>query len=163
MRFLALSGIAVGMFFATLPQAADPCRLVTRAEAAALLGAGGAEPMGGDPEPDEDMGAQRITCVYQNGDRMLIVMILEFPNADAAGTTLTREMVEATLEDETATIAAESGLGDRAYWGMTEGAATFVVLRGARVLGVVFGGGGVNPADQRAALRTVTAAAVGRL
>jgi hypothetical protein len=102
--------------------------------------------------------------MYQGSQLMLIVVVLEFPSADAARSTLNREMVSAQLEDESAAVEEESGLGDTAYWGTTEQGRIYVVLRGARVLGVMVGGAGVGDAAQtRPALRKATAAALGRL
>jgi hypothetical protein len=159
---LALTAPSAGV--PASPPSADPCAMVTSAEAASLLGAGTTNSVSEGPVPDEDTGAQRSVCVYQSTQLMLVVMVLEFPTADAARSTLTKEMVSAQLEDETAKVESESGLGDLAYWGTTDHSVAYVVLRGARVLGVVLGGDALgDPLGRRAALRTMTATATRRL
>lgn len=91
-------------------------------------------------------------------------MTLDFPTADAARDVLSEELVTAQLEDESATVVAESGLGDLAYWGTTDHSAIYVVLRGARMAVLALGGDSfLGAARHRAALRGAAQAAAGRL
>jgi hypothetical protein len=164
MLLLTLALAVSGGSASTAVAPPDPCGLVTQPEAAAVIGAGVAKLMSEGPAPDEETGAQRSVCIYRNAQIMLVIMVLEFPTADAARETLTRETVSAQLEDESATVEQESGIGDRAYWGTTDHSVAYVVLRGSRVLGIVLGGDGLGePAQRRAGLRKAAVTATGRL
>jgi hypothetical protein len=164
MRLLALVLTAAGIGLANAPRSPTACEVVPVADATALVGPGKAAPMGEGPVPDEDTGAQRSSCVYQGAKLMLVVMVLEYPSAEAAGTSLSKEMVTDQLEDESATVETESGLGDRAYWGTTDHSAIYVVQRGARVLALALGGEEfTEAAAYRDPLRKATRAGTGRL
>jgi hypothetical protein len=142
----------------------DPCAIVTPVEVSALLGATATTSASEGPVPNEDLGAQQSVCIYQTAQLTLAVMVLEFRTPEAARSRLTKDMVSAQLEDETATIESESGLGDLAYWGSTDHMVAYLVLHGTQVLAVILGGDGLgNPLTRRTALRTMTAAATGRL
>jgi hypothetical protein len=164
MRLLALVLAAIGVGLTTLPPSPTACEVVPLAEATALVGPGKAAPMGEGPVPDEDTGAQRSSCVYQGAKLMLVVMVLEYPSAEAAGASLSKEMVADQLEDESAAVETESGLGDRAYWGTTDHSAIYVVQRGARVLALALGGEEfTQAADYRDPLRKAVRTGTGRL
>ncbi len=164
MRLMALVVTAAGFGVTTLPQPPDACRIIPLAEATTLVGTGVAAPMSEGPAPDEDTGAQRSTCVYQGAQLMLAVIVLEYPTAEAAEASVTKEMVTDELEDESATIEQEAGIGDRAYWGTTDHGAIYVVRRGPHVLAVALGGQAfTTAADYRAALRKTAQAGTARL
>ena len=71
---------------------AGPCDLLDRSAAGALLGAPVSKMEPSGPEPDEETGATRTICAYQAGQRMLIVVRLDFPNAGAAREATAAEM-----------------------------------------------------------------------
>ena len=119
---------------------AGPCDLLDRAAAAQLLGAPVTtmEPSG--PEPDEDTGATRTTCVYQAGQGMLVLIRLEFPDAAAAREVTSAELEPEKLAEEKATVKPESGVGDKAYLMYNPRAVEYVVVKGATVLTLALGG-----------------------
>ena len=126
--------------FVALAVLAGPCDLLDRAAAAQLLGAPVTtmEPSG--PEPDEDTGATRTTCMYQAGKGMLVVIRLEFPDAAAAREVTSAELAPEKLAEEKATVKPESGIGDKAYLMYNPRAVEYVVVKGATVLTLALGG-----------------------
>lgn len=56
---LVLAVTAGGGAASVVSRPLDPCGVVTKAEAAAVVGTIGAPPMSEPPGPDEDTGAQR--------------------------------------------------------------------------------------------------------
>jgi hypothetical protein len=139
--------------------------LVTRAEAASVLGGPVTELTPVSPQRDEDTGAEQTGCVYQQGDGLgLAVVLLTFSSAEAAGASLTDEVAAQQLGDPDVTLVAEPGLADRAYWAASDDLAAYVVLRGRYVLGMSLGGDGFRgAAAHRGALRRAAEAAVRRL
>jgi hypothetical protein len=92
------------------------------------------------------------------------VVVLQCPSPDAASTSLTHELVTTQLEDESATVEEEGGIGDRAYWGATDHSAAYVLLRRSRLVAMALGGEGFQGAPHhRTALRKVAEAAAGRM
>jgi len=142
-----------------------PCDLLTREAASGLLGQQAATPAPSGPEPDEDTGGTRTTCVYQAGTRMLILVRIAYASPAAAREATTRELVEERYgegEDDF-TITEEPGLGDKAYWAHNPRAAEFIVVKGANVLGLILGGMPKEPTTYRAQLRGATAMATTKL
>ena len=124
-----------------LTAAAGPCDLLDRAAAAQILGAPVTtmEPSG--PEPDEDTGASRTTCMYMAGKGMLMVIRLDFPSAAAARDVIAANLEPDKLAEDKATAKEESGgPGDKSYVVYNPNAAEYVVLKGATVLTLAVGG-----------------------
>lgn len=142
---------------------AGPCDLLDRSAAAALLGAPVTKMDPSGPEPDEDSGATRSTCVYQAGQQMLIVIRLDFPSAGAARESTAAAMEPEKLSEEKATAKDAPGLGDKAYLVYTPRAVQYLVVKGATVLSLILGGVPNPLPTYEAQLRTDTAAALKRL
>lgn len=124
---------------------AGPCDLVDKAKITALLGQPATgEPSG--PEKDEDTGGMMSYCSYRAGQLMVIVSNVVFANAAAARKATTQELVKARLDDETAKVTAEQGVADAGYWAESAKGRMYVVLKGARVVGVMIGGESPKPA-----------------
>jgi hypothetical protein len=144
--------------------AAGPCDLVSKAAAAQLLGQPVASMAPSGPEPDEDSGGTRTVCVYQAGNRMLIITRVAFGSAAAAREATTKELVGERLgEEEGATVTEEPGLGDKAYWATTKNGVEYIIVKGAAVLGAALGGMPQPPATYQAQLRTVAVGAASKL
>jgi hypothetical protein len=159
-----LATIAYSLALAALSTTpAGPCDLLDRSAAGALLGAPVAKMDPSGPEPDEDTGATRTTCVYQAGQRMLIVIRLDFPNAGAARESTAAEMEPEKLSEEKATAKDASGLGDKAYLVYTPRAIQYLLVKGSTVLSLILGGVPNPLPTYEAQLRTDTAAALKKL
>ena len=148
----------------SLARGADICSIVAKGDAASLLGQAVTGVNPGKPEKDDDTGATLTYCTYRAGNAALVVAVLEFSSPSEARSKTTKEMAAQRLEG-TATVVEEPGLGDRAYWAVSnEGpAAGYTVLKGARVLAISLGGPGVgSPGKYKAGLRKTAADALGR-
>ncbi len=146
--------------------ATGPCDVLARETAVQLLGQPltAVEPSGPAPDEDSPSPATRTTCVYQAGIRVLIVTTLTFSSAAAARETTTRELLTEQLEEEEgARVTEEPGLGDKAYWGLNERTAEYIVLKGPKVMGVILGGMPKPPAMYQVPLRAVAASAASKL
>lgn len=142
-----------------------PCDLLNREAASELLGQQVATPAPSGPEPDEDTGGTRTTCVYQAGTRMLILVRVAYASAAAAREATTQELVEERYgegEDDFR-VTEEPGLGDKAYWAYNPRAAEFIVIKGPTVLALILGGMPKEPSTYRAQLRGATAMATTKL
>ena len=150
---LALIGLAFA-FLTTSVSAAAPCDLLSRADAAKVLGAPvtSADPSG--PELDDESGAMRTTCVYQAaGGRMLVVLRLTYKDAKTARDSTAIEVVRERIAEQKEKLEVDSGIGERVFWITSDFMAQYVVVKGATVTGVILGGTPKPPAESRAALR----------
>lgn len=137
----------------------DPCELVGKVKAAELLGQPVTRVMPSPPEPDEDSGGTRSSCMYFAGTRALIVVYVSFPSATAARRGVQRALAEDT---EKPTIREEPGVGDRALWSFTTEGAQYSIQKGAAVVALSMGGGDLKNLDafhDRLKAATVQAAA----
>ena len=133
------------LFLAALPivltTVAGPCDLLDRAAAAQILGAPVTKMEPSGPEPDEDTGASRSTCMYTAGKGMLMVIRLDFPSAAAARDVIAANLQPDKLAEDKATAKEESGgPGEKSYVVYNPKAAEYVVLKGATVLTLAVGG-----------------------
>ena len=146
-----------------LAVAAGPCDLVDKAAATQLLGAPVTTVSPSGPEPDEDTGATRNACVYQAGDRMLVLVRLDFPTATAARDAASEQLQSDDLTEEGTTIKEESGLGDKAWLAHTRHGLQYIVLKGPTVLSLAIGGMPKELSTYESQLRSATAAAAKKL
>jgi hypothetical protein len=152
----------IALAFAFLPASgsgAAPCDLLSRADAAKVLGAPvtSADPSG--PELDDESGAMRTACVYQAaGGRMLVVLRLMYKDAKTALDSTAAEAMSERIAEEKVKIEEDRGIGDRAYWMTSEIMAQYVVLKGATVTGIMLGGTPKPPTEYRAELRAAAVA-----
>lgn len=143
--------------------AAGPCDLLDKAKITALLGqpAPTGNPLG--PEKDEDSGGMLSACTYLVGKTAVVVSSVEFANAAAARKATNEGLVKARLDDENAKVVAESGVADAGYWAETPRGGMYVVLKGSRVFGVMYGGQLPKaPSTYHDALKEAALAAAGR-
>jgi hypothetical protein len=145
-------------------QAPDVCDLLDLPTASALLGQPATRGQPSRPVPDEDSGGMVSYCTYLSGKSALIVSLVTFKSPAAARTATTKNLVEARMDDEDATITEEAGLGDRAFWAYTKEGSTWVVLKGENVVGIGLGGSVVKPpATNKAPLRAAMVKALAKL
>lgn len=148
----------------SLPQKAGPCDLVDRATVVALLGPTSTGGVPAGPEPDEDSGGTVRYCTFKAGTAAMILSQVTFTSATAAAKATTQELVSSRMEGDGTKIAAEPGLGDKAYWAYNAEGAEFVVLKGSVVLGIALGGQLPKPpVSYKPALRVAAAAALLKL
>ena len=149
---------------ATALAVAGPCDLLDRATASSLLGAPVKDVDASPPTRDEDTGGTVTVCMYRSDAAALIVSQITFASPAAARQATTKELVEGRMEEEVTAFKEVPGVGDRAFWAVTEAGAQFVILKGATVLGVALGGMLPKPpASYEAALRAAASAAVAKL
>lgn len=139
----------------------DPCELVGKAQAAELLGQPVTRVMPSPPEPDEDSGGTRSSCMYFAGGRALIVIHVAFPSPEAARRGTQRALAS---DDEKPTLREEPGVGDRALWSFTAEGAQYAIVKGAAVVAVSIGGGDLkNLEGYHDRLKAAAVQAVARL
>ena len=159
-----LATIAYSMALAAMSTTpAGPCDLLDRAAATTLLGAPVTKMDPSGPEPDEDTGGTRTTCVYQAAQRMLIVIRLDYPNAGAAREATAAEMEPEKLAEEKATMKDAPGLGDKGYLVYTPRAIQYLVVKGSSVLSLILGGVPNPLPTYEAPLRSATVSAAKKL
>jgi len=140
-----------------------PCDLVDRAAATQLLGVPPASVTPSGPEPDEDTGGTRTTCVYMAGQRMLVVIRVAYASAAAAREATTQEMQAEKLAEDDATAKEVSGPGDKAFLVHTKYGVQYVVLKGSSVISLALGGMPNPLPTYEAQLRTAAGAAATKL
>jgi hypothetical protein len=149
---VALAALAT---FPALPaRAADPCALLSRSDAAALLGApvAGVTPAG--PERDEESGGQLTFCTWRAANAALVVSIVEFATPADARKQLNANLVQDQKEGQDAKLVEEPGIGERSFWGETPKSAMMTFLKNNKVAGIAIGGAVSGPpAGRKAALR----------
>jgi hypothetical protein len=92
----------------------------------------------------------------------MFVSEITFASAAAAMKAITQEYVKNQMDGESAAVKQESVAGDRAYWATTKEGAEYVILKGARVVAVGFGGKPPKPpASYHDALRAAAMEAAG--
>jgi hypothetical protein len=154
----SLVELAVLAVLAVLPafpaRAADPCALLSRAEAAALLGepVAGVTPAG--PERDEESGGKLTFCTWRAANAALVVSVVEFASPADARKQLDANLVQDRMEGKDAKLAEETGVGERSFWGETPKSAMMTFLKSNKVAGIAVGGTlSGPPAGRKAALR----------
>lgn len=166
-KIISLFGLSLLFLFVFSPLAlgADICSLVSKGEATSLLGQPVTHMTPSKPEKDEDTGGMLTYCSYRAGTLALVVSVVEFSSPAEARKNTTKEMAAGRLEGK-AKVTDESGLGERAYWAVSNQstAAGYTVQKGTRVLGIMLGGQGLGaPEKHKEALRKAAAGALGRL
>lgn len=126
------------------------CTGIDKAQVAALLG--GTVPTPTQSGPAKDPDGINTTCVFVQGDRGLVAVRIEFPSVAEAEKRVSVDYLTRQHKGETAKYAEEIGPGDRAFWGLAGEDAYYVILKGATLYLVGFGGGDAKPAAEKAAL-----------
>jgi hypothetical protein len=148
-RIITLSAIVFCSIGSSLAHAApDACALLTVAELSAAVGQ---TVLGGNPSHTGDGGGQ---CMYGYGTLNQIgIELWQFPSAADAQKRFSEELKDSKAHDKGShKTTVESGVGDRAF--STTGvvgtmkAATWVSVRGSRVLHIVTLGENAVPQDR---------------
>lgn len=118
----------------------DPCALVSKADAAALLGSPVWTAPPSKPEKDEETGGTVVYCNMNVDDSLFRVSVVTFGSASEARAKTTKELLAERIKGRNLKIEQVNGLGDRAYWTTYDSGAQYVVVKGSRVLGLRVGG-----------------------
>lgn len=165
MRYFTLLVLAAAcLSIPSAALAADPCALLSRAEAATLLG----QPVGpgaaAGPVRDEDSSGQISYCSYRAGTAGLIVSIVDFASPAEARKALTLNLVKERMDEDDAKVSEEPGIGERSFYAVSSEGSSYVFLKGNKVVGVAVGGpGSPKPAAVKGALKASALAAAARL
>jgi len=147
----------------------DPCGLVSRAEAAVLLGSDELLMVPDSATYERGRGDHKfMNCAYGAEKLGLEVKWRAYSSATVAQDNMTEKSVPYLLPGADA-VAAAPGIGERAYWVTGKGFdgnafAAYCVLSGRHLITLSLAGEGfTNSSAQRAALRKVTETALRRL
>jgi hypothetical protein len=134
-------------------RAADACALLSRTDAAALLGepVAGVTPAG--PERDEESGGQLTFCTWRAANGSLVVSVIEFASPADARRQLEANLSQDRKDGQDAKLVEERGVGERAFWGESPTSAVVTFLKSNKVAGIAIGGAGRQPATRKEALR----------
>lgn len=129
----------------------DICSLVSSEEAAAVLGQA---PIAATPgsEPDSVSGSTIYFCTYLGSGLALVVSSVETGSAENAAKFLQEQLANMVSEAPTTTNTEETGLGNKAYWSVSENGASYTVLIDTHVFSVGLGGAVGDPSAHKAAL-----------
>ena len=159
--------LLAGMMSAMLtvsPQAMpDPCTLISAAEIASALGGKPAPGIKEGPTRDEESKADSSSCMFGIGDRVLVVGLSEVGSDQAAAAALKEAQEVSKDADVGIPLNPQSGVGDQALWGITEGGATWVTRKGKYVLTLVVGGEEGDPSRLRGPLKRLIVSALSKL
>lgn len=137
--------------------AGDVCVLLSRADAAGLLGQPVVAVSPAGPAPDEDSGGRLSYCTWRAAGAAAVLSIVEFGSAAEAAKQLNEHWVTSRMDADDGKVAAEGGIGDKAYWAVSSEAASYTFLKGARVVQIGVGGAAdaQRPKERKDALRTL--------
>ena len=137
------------------------CAGIDKAQVGALLGGPAPTPTENGPAKDPD--GINTTCVFVLGERGLVAVRIEFASALEAQTKVSVDYLTRQHKGENAKYYAEErGPGDRAFWGQVGEDAYYVILKGATLYLVGFGGGDAKPAAEKPALIKLTSSLLPR-
>ena len=141
MRLLVLASVqALLMLANTAANAADPCALLTKGDAAALLGQPVAAVVPAGPQRDEDSGGQLTYCTYRGASLAVVVSVVDFKSEAEARKQLDANLVRERMDAEDAKVTEEPGLGERAFFGASGNGAMVAFLKKNKVVGIALGG-----------------------
>jgi len=126
--------------------AGDACSLLSRNDAAAILGQPVAQVTPAGPQRDEDSGGQLSYCTYRAAASSVVVSVVEFASGAEARKQLTKNLVKERMDEDDAKVSEEAGLGEKSFYGVSAKGAMYVFLKKNKVVGVGAGGAKLNKA-----------------
>ena len=137
------------------------CASVDKAQVGALLGGTAPAPIATGPEKDADAGGITTICMFMQGKKGVLTMRIEFASPQEAAKKVTLEYLKNQQGDE-AKYVEEKGVGDRAFWAVSDEGSSYVILKGAKLYSVALGGiDGKVAAAQKPAIAKLTQSLVG--
>lgn len=117
------------------------CAGIDKAQVGSLLGAAVPAPLQAGPERDEDSGGVNTTCAFVASPKGVVAIRVEFASAAEARKHVSIEYLKNQQQnDEDVKYVEEKGIGDRAFWAVSDEGAFYAILQGARLYGVGLGG-----------------------
>ncbi len=117
----------------------DVCSLITVDDAETVLGQAVTAITPG-AEPDDVTGGTLNYCTYRGSDMAVVITVVGIDSA-AVGTDQLHSKLSQMKEEDPETKTQEAlGVGDQAYWTVSENAAGYIVLTQSSVFSVVLGG-----------------------
>ncbi|MEO8224742.1 MAG: hypothetical protein ABI661_08030 [Gammaproteobacteria bacterium] len=158
------SAVVLGLFLSANALAADTCALLSRPDAAAVLGQPVTTVIPAGPERDDDSGGQLSYCTYAASKAAIVLSVVEFATAAEARKQLSANLVKERMDEEDAKVTEEPGIGEKSFWGVSEHGASFTFLKGSRVVSLGLGGAaGAQAAGRKDALRRAALSVAGKL
>ena len=154
MRYVLM---ALTTFFAipSTAMAADPCSLMSSADASALLSQSAGAGQAAGPARDEDSSGQISFCTYRAGNTALILSVVEYSSPAEAKKALTLNLVKRRMDEDDAKVSEESGIGEKTFYAVSGEGSMYVFLKGNKVVGLAVGGpGSPKPAAVKDALKS---------
>jgi len=149
--------MALTTFFAipSTAMAADPCSLMSSADASALLSQSAGAGQAAGPARDEDSSGQISFCTYRAGNTALILSVVEYSSPAEAKKALTLNLVKRRMDEDDAKVSEESGIGEKTFYAVSGEGSMYVFLKGNKVVGLAVGGpGSPKPAAVKDALKS---------
>ena len=169
---IAAAGIALlaAATFALPARAEIHCTIAPTLGITDVLGMPSAVTTMTGPAADRDIAdATTTTCNYTGGTGTIVLSVIELPSPASARAALTRVLVAMRLKDEEDAnashieVEAASGLGERAFSGVTARTAGYAALKGARILIIGASGPDLSPEALKPKVRSLMTTVLGKL
>lgn len=109
------------------------CAGIDTAQVGGLLGAAAPTPMQSGPRKDENAGGVTTLCIFPQGKKAVLAMLVQFTSAAEAQKKLSVEYLRGQQKGDAKYVEEKSPAGDRAFWGATSEGVFYSILRGANV------------------------------
>ena len=160
-RFVMILGVLV---WVAIAPAAETDPLLSKAEAAKLIGQPVVGPKVMGPEKDDDAPAQATHWSYLAKDSMVVVTRLDFASAAEAKKYATPAFIKKQNDEDEAKVTDEPGVGDKAFWTVTEEGCALSFLKGSHIANVAVGGKNIgSPDSHKSALKAAAIAIAAKL
>lgn len=152
---LRLVGILGAFSLVASVHTEDVAELLSKADAARLLGQPVISVKVIGPEKDDDAPAEGTHWIYQAGDGSLVVTRMTFASAAEAQKFTSPDFIKKQMDESEAKISVEAGVGEKSFWVVSAEAAGWTFLKGKHIGSIAFGGKkGGAPVAQKAALKS---------
>lgn len=135
--------------------AADVCSLLSKNDAAAVLGQPVVQVTPAGPQRDADSGGLLSYCTYQGASSAVVVSVVEFTSEVEARKQVTSNLVQQRMDAEADQVSKERGPGEKAYYGFSAKGSMFVFLKKKKVIGVGVAGVEQNRSVTKETLRSI--------
>lgn len=142
--------------------AASFCATVDQALVATIAGGPARPGMTMGPEKDDDTGGISTTCSFVAAGKVVLAIRVEFTSAAEAKKKVTPAFIKDSVAGENTKVTEEKGIGDLAFWAVSDDGASFVMLAGARVFSIGMGGSQKDAVAKKVAMIKLTQTLAGR-
>ena len=160
----SLAGVICAFGFLAVCRAVDTTELLSKADAAKLLGQPVVDVRVMGPEKDDDAPAMGTHWIYRASDAAVVVTRMTFASAAEAQKFTTPEAIKKQMDDSESKVIAEPGIGEKSFWAVSGEGATWTFLKGNQIASVGMGGKkGGSPETYKAALKAAALAMAAKL